>query len=157
MSALALTLIRLGFLAILWIFVLVVAGALRRDLVASQDTPIADAAPRRHHRPASRRSRGQKRPATSLVVVHGSLAGTVLPLGAGPVTIGRAPDCALAIADDYASSHHAQLSLADGSWIVQDLGSTNGTWIDRSRITGPTVLDVGAPLRIGRTILELRK
>lgn len=157
MSALALTLLRLGFLAVLWLFVLLVAGVLRRDLAAPQDAPLASgpatSAGQRQNRP---RSRARARP-NNLVVVQGSLQGTVLPLGTGPITIGRAPECTLVIADDYASGHHAKLFQAEGRWIVEDTGSTNGTWIDRTRITGQTVLEVGAPLRIGRTVLELRK
>lgn len=159
MSALALTLLRLGFLAVLWIFVLVVAGVLRRDLIAPQDArlnipggPVAPpAAPSR-----APRSRHRAR-ANSLVVVQGALQGTVLPLGATAITIGRAPDNTLVINDDYASSHHCRLYPAEGRWVVEDVGSTNGTWIERARITGPTALEVGTPLRIGRTVVELRK
>ena len=73
------------------------------------------------------------------------------------VTIGRAPDSTLVIDDDYASSRHARIYPAEGTWIVEDLGSTNGTWIDRTRITTPTVLPVGAPLRVGRTTLQVQK
>ena len=82
---------------------------------------------------------------------------TVIPLGTEQITIGRAPDSTLIIDDDYASSRHARIYPAEGSWIVEDLGSTNGTWIDRSRITSPTVLQVGAPLRVGRTTLQIQK
>lgn len=159
MSVLALTLLRIGFLAVLWIFVLVVAGVLRRDLAAPQDAPIgggtgAAAAVQSSGRGARSRQRSR---ANSLVVVQGSMQGTVLPLGTTTITIGRAPDCTLVISDDYASSHHCRIYPAEGRWLVDDGGSTNGTWIDRSRITGPTVLEVGAPLRVGRTVIELRK
>jgi len=156
-SALALTLLRLGFVAVLWFFVVLVAGVLRRDLAAPQDTALAGAAalpPARSSRAA--RNRARARP-NSLVVVQGSLEGTVLPLGASAITIGRSPDCTLVIADDYASGHHTRLYQAEGHWMVEDLGSTNGTWIDRARITVPAVLEVGVPLRVGRTVLELRK
>ncbi|MEI8083934.1 MAG: FHA domain-containing protein, partial [Actinomycetes bacterium] len=95
--------------------------------------------------------------ARNLVVVDGSLKGTVLPLGTSTVTIGRAPDCTLVVDDDYASSHHARLYQSEGHWIIEDTGSTNGTWIERTRITGPTLIELGMPLRIGRTVFELRK
>ncbi len=153
MSTVALTLLRFGFLAILWFFVIMTIGVLRRDLAAPSDTSLASVGtrpPRRSGRPTRARAR-------TLFVTHGSLQGTVLPLGAAPVTIGRAPDCTLVLDDDYSSSHHAKLYQADGRWIVEDTGSTNGTWIDRTRITGPTLLEVGSPLRIGRTVIELRK
>lgn len=153
MSELVLTLLRFGFLALLWVFVLGTVAVLRRDLAASADTGLALPG----SRPAKRPGRPSRTRPRSLVVVHGSLQGTVLPLGTTPITIGRAPDCALVLDDDYASGQHARLYQADGRWVVEDLGSTNGTWISRTRITGPTVLELGAPLRIGRTVIELRK
>ena len=57
--------------------------------------------------------------------------------------------------DDFVSTHHARLMPRGSHWIVEDLGSTNGTWIDRERVTAPTVLQPGMPLRIGRTTLEI--
>jgi pSer/pThr/pTyr-binding forkhead associated (FHA) protein len=94
---------------------------------------------------------------TKLVVTEGPLAGTVVPLDGAQVTIGRAPDSTIVIDDDYASSRHARVYSSEGTWVVEDLGSTNGTWIERTRITTPTVLPVGAPLRVGRTTLQLQK
>ncbi|TAK70374.1 MAG: FHA domain-containing protein [Actinomycetota bacterium] len=155
MSELALTLLRLGFLAALWLAVLLTIGVLRRDLRMPREARAAVAAarpPRPAKPPRSKRGRP-----SSLVVTEGPLTGTVIPLGAVAVTIGRAPDSTLVLDDDYASSRHARLSAVDGQWVVEDLGSTNGTWIDRSRITAPTVLPVDAPLRVGRTTLQLRK
>ncbi len=153
MSELALTLLRFGFLALLWCFVLITVSALRRDLQAPDSTAIAAAPTRTGHRPTRA---GRIRP-RNLVVTEGSLMGTVLPLGSAPVTIGRAADNTLVVDDDYASSHHARLYQTEGRWIVEDVGSTNGTWIDRTRITAPTLLEPGAPLRVGRTVFELRK
>jgi pSer/pThr/pTyr-binding forkhead associated (FHA) protein len=152
MSELALTLIRFGFLALLWLFVLVTINVLRRDLQAPADTPLSLMPNKPQRRPRTKRVR-----ARNLVVTEGSLAGTVIPLGTIPVTIGRAPENTLVVTDDYASSHHARISQSDGRWIVEDIGSTNGTWVNRNRIVGPTVLEPGSTLRIGRTVLELRK
>jgi pSer/pThr/pTyr-binding forkhead associated (FHA) protein len=92
-----------------------------------------------------------------LAVIEGELSGTVIPLGNSPITVGRAADSTLVLKDDYASSRHARFFPSDGQWIVEDLGSTNGTWIDRTRITGPTVLRVGAKVRVGRTTLQLQR
>ena len=127
--------------------------AVRWELQAPDTAAIATAPMRTGRKPA--RS-GRIRP-RNLVVTQGSLQGTVLPLGSAPVTIGRAADNTLVVDDDYASSHHARLYQTEGRWIVEDVGSTNGTWIERNRITGPTLLEPGAPLRVGRTIFELRK
>jgi pSer/pThr/pTyr-binding forkhead associated (FHA) protein len=155
-SELALTLLRLGFLTLLWVFVLLTVGVLRRDLKAPREArPIAPAPAARSKPP--KQPKTPKTKGSSLVVTEGPLTGTVVPLGTAPITIGRAPDSTLVIDDDYASSRHARLFPSGGSWIVEDLGSTNGTWIDRQRITAPTLLPVGAPLRIGRTTVQLTK
>lgn len=157
MSALALTLLRFGFLLLLWAFVLFTVSALRKDLSAPQDAPLRGT--RTVAQQPERKPRQAKAKATArrLVVTEGSLSGTVVPLGTSSVTVGRAADSTLVLDDDYASSHHVRLYPHEGTWVVEDLGSTNGTWIDRTRVTGPTVLAMGQSLRIGRTVIELRK
>ena len=161
MSELALTLVRLGFLVLLWAFVLTTVLVLRRDL-----RQPADARPLGRERKAPRAAKPPRPPkvakqqkvkGSKLVVIEGPLKGTIVPLGNVQITIGRAPDSTLIIDDDYASSRHARVYPSEGSWVVEDLGSTNGTWIDRTRITTPTVLPVGAPLRVGRTTLQIQK
>ncbi|MEI6622356.1 MAG: FHA domain-containing protein [Actinomycetes bacterium] len=154
MTELALTLFRFGFLVLLWFFVLFTIAALRRDMLAPSAIEAAAGASAPAPKRPARQSRSRAR---NLVVVDGSLKGTVLPLGTSTVTIGRAADCTLVVDDDYASSHHARLYQSEGHWIIEDTGSTNGTWIDRTRITGPTLIELGTPLRIGRTAFELRK
>jgi len=165
-SDLLLTLVRLGFLALIWCLVLVAVIVLRRDLRAPRDARPLVVAERPRSRGESRAaprpraekgSRPSKSEARTLVVIEGPLAGTVIPLGSGDITLGRAPDSTLVLDDDYASSAHARVRLTSGSWIVEDLGSTNGTWIDRTRLTGPTPLTVGRQLKVGRTVLELRR
>ena len=161
MSELALTLIRLGFLVLLWTFVLITVLVLRRDLrqpaearpLGRERTPAKATKPPKPPKVA----RQQKVKGSKLVVVEGPLLGTIIPLGNVQITVGRAADSTLVIDDDYASSRHARIYPAEGSWVVEDLGSTNGTWIDRTRITSPTVLPVGAPLRVGRTTLQIQK
>jgi pSer/pThr/pTyr-binding forkhead associated (FHA) protein len=91
------------------------------------------------------------------VVTQGSLAGTTVSLGEAHVTIGRANDSTLVLDDDYASSRHARLFAQNGRWMVEDLGSTNGTYLDRAKVAGPTPVPLGVPIRIGKTVLELRK
>jgi pSer/pThr/pTyr-binding forkhead associated (FHA) protein len=163
MSELLLTLLRLGFLALIWLLVIVAVLVLRRDLKAPRDARMLVPArvPRGGTAPAApkapKQPKAAKGGARSLVVVEGPLTGTVIPLGAADVTIGRAPDSTLVLDDDYASNNHARISLTGSTWIVTDLGSTNGTWVDRSRITSPTPLSVGHQLKVGRTVLELRK
>jgi pSer/pThr/pTyr-binding forkhead associated (FHA) protein len=157
MSELGLTLVRMAFLGLLWGFVLLAIAVLRRDMRAPVDArPARRSRPRKPPRPP-KVARATKVRGTKLVVVEGPLAGTVVQLDGQQVTIGRAPDSTLIVDDDYASSRHARIYAAEGSWVVEDLGSTNGTWIERTRITSPTVLPVGAPLRVGRTTIQLQK
>lgn len=162
MPELVLTLARFAFLALLWFFVILTLVALRRDLRADDRTSSAvdldrssvrmPSKPRRGR--TSRRSQGK---GSRLVVIEGPLVGTEIPLEGAQITLGRAPDSTIVIDDDYASSRHARIYESEGSWIVEDLGSTNGTWIDRTRLTVPTVLTVGVPLRVGRTTLQIEK
>ena len=157
MSELALTLVRLIFLGLMWLFVLVTVLVLRRDL-----RQPADARPsgrEKNHKPPRnlKSTRQTKLRGMKLVVTEGPLAGTVIPLSTTPVTIGRAPDSTLVIEDDYASSRHARVYPSEGAWMVEDLGSTNGTWIDRTRIVSPTLMPVGVPLRVGRTSVQLQR
>ncbi len=160
MSDLTLTLLRLGYLALLWLLILSVVAVLRRDLFGTRVTrrsPVAAGAG------AAAPSRGRKdagappQPLRTLVVTEGSLKGTTIALGQAPILIGRAPECTLVLEDDYASGRHARLSLQQGTWMVEDLGSTNGTFLGRNRVQDPVPIAPGAPVRIGRTVLELRR
>ena len=167
MSELALTLLRFAFLGLLWVFVLVTVWALRRDLRMPADLrPGADKGVGGRSREKSRSvkqpmpprvPRGKKVKGTRLVVTEGPLVGTEIPLEGSQITLGRAPDSTLVIDDDYASSRHARIYEAEGAWVVEDLGSTNGTWLDRARITAPTVIPVNTPIRVGRTTLQMQK
>lgn len=103
------------------------------------------------------KNRGKKgKVARQMVVTHGALAGTRISLDGRPITIGRADDSTLVLDDDYASTRHARLSLRGSDWYVEDLGSTNGTYLDRAKVTGPTKVPLGVPIRIGKTVIELR-
>jgi len=155
-----LTVARFGFLILLWIFVFTVVGVIRRDLFAGVRSKSIVATPRGvggavpEGRPAAKAKRGKA--ARQLVVTAGNLAGTRITLGEAPITIGRAEDSTLVITDDYASARHARLVPRNGQWYLEDLGSTNGTYLDRTKVTGPTPVPLGVPIRIGRTALELR-
>ena len=83
--------------------------------------------------------------------------GTTIGLSDAPVTIGRADDSTLVLNDDYASARHARLFPREGVWYIEDLGSTNGTYLDRQKVTQPTPVPAGVPIRIGKTVLELRR
>ena len=164
MNELTLTLIRVAFLAVLWLFVIAAIGVVRTDLSGSASGRSRAArrqqqAPRTARPPAKpakpqRARRGQPH---VLVVTAGSLKGTSLNLSEQQITLGRANDATLVLNDDYASSRHARIFPQDGQWIVEDLGSTNGTYLDRQKVTRPTPVPAGVPIRIGKTVLELRR
>ena len=90
------------------------------------------------------------------VVTGGALAGTRISLDARPILIGRADDSTLVLDDDYASTRHARIAMQGDEWYVEDLGSTNGTYLDRAKVTAPTRVPLGVPVRIGKTVIELR-
>jgi pSer/pThr/pTyr-binding forkhead associated (FHA) protein len=156
-SALALQLMRFGFLALLWLFVLAAIRVIRGDLRTSGQARVATPPPAR--RRGSRASTAQQvgpLGASYLIVTEGGLQGTRIGLTGAPVLIGRANDSTLVLTDDYASTRHARISLQDGMWVVEDLGSTNGTYLGPRKLDGPVPMEIGVPLRIGKTVLELR-
>ncbi|MEU1460638.1 FHA domain-containing protein [Streptomyces sp. NPDC005727] len=170
MSELTLTVMRLGFLAVLWLFVIVAVQVIRSDLFGTRVTQRGARREAARPQQAARQSapppqrgqqgggrRGRNAP-TKLVVSEGTLTGTTVALQGQTITLGRAHDSTIVLDDDYASSRHARIYPdRDGQWIVEDLGSTNGTYLDRSRLTTPTPIPLGAPIRIGKTVIELRK
>ncbi len=171
-SELVLLLLRVGFLLLLWFFVFGVVYSLRADLFGMKvrklpaevaaATPAPTQAPSSApaSRPASSKpSTGPATVATAkrLVITSGPKAGLELPLGTETLTIGRSSESALVIRDDYTSSHHARLLLRGDSWAIQDLDSTNGTFVAGQRVTGgPVALALGTPIKVGATTFELR-
>jgi hypothetical protein len=161
MNALTLTLIRVAFLAVLWLFVIAAIGVVRTDLLGNvsarvrrgRNRPPTPPQPARPPRPA-KPGRGTPR---FLVVTEGPLSGRSIDLTDQQITMGRANDATLVLNDDYSSSYHARLFPQDGQWLVEDLGSTNGTYLDRQKVTRAMPVPVGVPIRIGKTALELRR
>ncbi len=92
-----------------------------------------------------------------LVVTAGPLTGTTIPLTTSSILIGRAPSCTLVLDDDYSSSRHARIFPQHGSWFVEDLGSTNGTYVEDQRIAQVTPLGPGTRVRIGQSVVELQR
>ncbi len=164
MSPLTLTIIRLGFLAVLWMFVLTAVSVMRSDLFGrrtSRPNPkgrgsATAPAPRRQERPP-KPAKGRRGVPSTLVVTQGALSGTTVRLGDQPVTLGRSQDSTIVLDDDYVSGRHARFYPQDGQWVVEDMGSTNGTYLDRGKVTRPTPVKIGVPVRIGKTVVELRK
>jgi len=168
MSELVLLLLRIGFLVLLWFFVFGVVYSLRADLFgvkvrklpAEATAGAASPAPAPAPKPrASPRTSGAATTTTvsKLVITSGPKAGMELPLGTEPMTIGRSSESGLVIRDDYTSSHHARLLLRGNTWAIQDLDSTNGTFLAGNRVTGgPSPINIGDAVKVGATTFELR-
>jgi hypothetical protein len=146
---LVLQLTRAGFLALLWLFVVAALRVVRADLSSASGVRTSMPIPRRGKLERNRAVR-------QLVVTGGALAGTRISLDGRPILIGRADDSTLVLDDDYASTRHARLSLSGEDWLLEDLGSTNGTYLDRAKVTAPIRVPPGTPIRIGKTVIELR-
>ena len=183
MSELTLLILRIAFLIVLWGFVFAIVYALRSDMfgqrVRKQPAPDAVGAPfpaapvaavapprpaavSRAPSPASAMPHSVHPAATAtsasrLIITAGAKEGMELPLGGQPMTIGRSSDSGLVIRDDYTSTHHARLMLLNDSWVVQDLDSTNGTFLDGARVVVPTQGPLNTPVKIGTTSFELRR
>ncbi|HZC25991.1 MAG TPA: FHA domain-containing protein [Actinopolymorphaceae bacterium] len=156
MSELTLTIIKLGFLAVLWLFVLSTVSVIRSDLFGSRVTNRKNDRPPRQPKPSRPPKRKRGDPSVAMVV-QGASSGLQVPLAETPLVIGRGADCELRIEDEYVSTRHAVLKPQGATWYVEDLGSTNGTFVGESRIHGPTAVGSGVPVRIGKTIIELYK
>lgn len=153
-SELTVTILRFAFLGLLWFFVFFVVAAARRDLGLGKNfrsVPVesaADSQPQHIAAPPARPSR--------LVITKGVQAGAMMQLGDSPVTIGRANDIEVSLQDDYASGRHARLFPQGSRWFLEDLGSTNGTFVNNQKLTRATAIEPGVNFRVGGTTMQLR-
>ncbi|MET1133883.1 MAG: FHA domain-containing protein [Aeromicrobium sp.] len=160
MSELTLTLIKLGFLAVLWLFVLSAVSVIRTDIFGTKVHTPKPAKGQKQPKPAKKEKRSSRRmrgAPTKLQIVDGPNAGQSVPLGTEPILLGRGTDAAIRLDDDYVSTRHARFATNGEQWFVEDLGSTNGTYIGSQRVTSPVPVAIGTSVRLGKTIVELRK
>ena len=166
MGELTLLVLRIAFLGILWAFVFAVVYALRSDLfgqkVRKLPAQAAAAAPAQAAPVAAAPSRPAPAPtpgaiAKRLVITSGAKEGLELDLPGELLTIGRSGESGLVIRDDYTSTHHARLLLWNEGWVIQDLDSTNGTYLAGQRVTTPVLVPLNTPVKIGTTSFELRR
>ena len=160
MSELTLVLIRFAYLAILWIFVLSCISVIRSDMfgarVARQSSGSRGRSRQERRAKKAKPAKPRRGVPTQVVILEGGNKGESISLDNAPLLIGRGNDAAIRLDDDYVSTRHARIASSGEQWYVEDLGSTNGTYLDRAKVTGPTPVPLGVPIRIGRTSLELR-
>ncbi len=161
MSELTFFLIRIAYLAILWIFVIAAVSIVRSDMFGARVTDggrTAGAGGGSGGKAPKQKAPSKRRGSpTKVAVTQGSNTGITVPLDHAPILIGRGNDAAIRLDDDYVSTRHARIAASGDQWFVEDLGSTNGTYIGSVRITQPTTIALGTQVRIGKTILELQK
>lgn len=171
MGELTLLILRVAFLVVLWGFVFAIVYALRSDLFGQKvrrmpaqsaapapqlTAPAAPAAPV-PKAAVSRPDHGSSLGAKRLVITSGAKEGLEIDLPEELLTIGRSNESGLVIRDDYTSTHHARLLLWNDGWVIQDLDSTNGTFLDGVRVIVPTQVPLNTPVKIGTTSFELRR
>ena len=177
MSDLALFLVRAGFLAVLWIFIFSIISVIRADLfgqkvvtrVAEANAPVVVSAPVIPAAPLNNAPETNDALPTidvantdlqilpsKLVMTAGPRKGQELRLDRREITIGRADNADLVIKDEFASTHHAKLVLMNGDWLLQDLNSTNGTFVNGKRVGTPMLVKANVPVQIGNSVFELR-
>jgi pSer/pThr/pTyr-binding forkhead associated (FHA) protein len=159
-----LTILKFCLVALIYLFLARVLRAVWVEITtdrAPSPSPAnnASAAASTTHAPATAATSGRKArraPTTPTLKVLEPIEqlGTLHPM-VEEMTIGRAPGCAIVIIDSFASQLHARVFHRDGAWFVEDLGSTNGTWVNRSRVHGPAKLHVGDRLKVGDTVMEV--
>ena len=179
MSELALFLVRAAFVVVLWIFIFTLISVVRSDLFGQKvvrkvvkantpkvlSTPVLPTAaagqtvagiPGQNQASAKSPAKTNSANPERLLITAGDKAGYQLRLAGREITIGRAENSDLVIDDEFASTHHARLVKMEDGWVVQDLNSTNGTFLDGKKVTTPVALKLGAEVRIGKTAFELR-
>ena len=150
MPVFVLTILKFLFLALLYLFIARAIRVIYLDLVG----PRVPRASKSASTPAPKRRRAQPR---ELVVTEGEGQPRPYPMAAEPLRIGRSDACQVILQDTYASQVHARVFPKDGEWYVEDLGSTNGTYLNRVKVSDPSPIGAGDEIRIGKTSLEVRR
>jgi len=150
-----LTILKFCFLAVLYLFFIRVLRAVWAELKAPAPVAVATPAAAPAARPAAPKPSWGARNETRLRVVEpAATRGQTYDLGE-ELTLGRAGGCQVTIDDTYVSQLHARLFQKDGQFFLEDLGSTNGTYLNRKKVTAPTAIRKGDRLQVGKTVLEM--
>lgn len=154
MSELLVLALKFAFLGLLWVFILFSVNVIRTDLFGRR-VPVVDAAPApAAPRPSRRAQRAARRVPRILRITQGKQLGLTMDLGES-LKIGRSSDCQLILDDDYVSTRHARIYRTEAGYLIEDLGSTNGTYLNDERLSAPAPFTPSDTLRIGRTLLKV--
>lgn len=145
------------FLLLLYVFVWRAVRAVIRDLRAPVPGPRPVRPRRSSAEPAAAAAETRRAVPSQLVVHFPDGRPKVIELTGSPVLFGRSPSCTVRLEDPYVSDDHARIYESDGNWMVTDLKSTNGTFLNRVKVTSPSQIAAGDQLGIGKTIVEVRK
>jgi hypothetical protein len=170
-QSIALTLLQAGFLLLLYLFLARAVRMVWRDVVRGRppavptQAPVAAARPSEGGPAAPSPAAAPAAPvppqpqggAPAELVVHTEGRPRVVRLEGGDVVFGRAADATVPLSDQYVSERHARVYQHDGEWLVDDLGSTNGTFLNQARVTTPTPINAGDQLGIGETVVQVRR
>ena len=151
MDPVLIAVLKYGFLAMLFLFVFFSM----RTVVVGMRLPKEDARGIAEPKSKAKRPKGSNAPAVVILRTDGKRAGSFRLVS--PMQIGRAESCEINPKDDYLSQFHARLFPRDGAWFVEDLGSTNGTFLNDHKVSGPLEVHAGDDVRLGRTVLQLRR
>ena len=157
MSEIALTIIKVVYLALLWLFILSAVSVIRSDLFGKTVRASDQPQPQELETPPppARKGKRQRGEPRVFMIFQGNQAGLSAELAGGVIMIGRGADCQLILDDDYVSTRHARVVSTPNGIYVEDLGSTNGTYVNGQRITAPTTITRADTVRIGKTMLRL--
>jgi hypothetical protein len=151
MPAIVLVLLQGLFLLLLYVFVARAVRAVVRDLRAPPPVPRPTAARE------IRRDRPRRAPGELVVHMPDNRPKVISLSGERKVTFGRTGSMTVVLGDPYVSDAHAHVFHDGQEWLVEDLGSTNGTFLNRVKVTSPTPIAAGDQLGIGKTIVEVRR
>ena len=149
MSDAALTLLRLGLLGFLYLFFAWVLWSAVNQL----RKPAAALAQPEAAVPVAKRKASTGPTGQLTIVEPPELAGSVMSIG-DELTVGRAASCTLTLDDTFVSQVHVRVAWRDRKFVVEDAGSTNGTYLNQERLLAPVVLRPGDRVQIGSTVLE---
>lgn len=151
--------LQVAFLAVLFLFVAWVVRSSLRDLRGPDSSRMVAGAPLSDatgiHSAETVGAGSAVDPRLIVERAPGHTPGMEYEIGEGAI-LGRGDQAEIRLDDPYASSRHARLSLQGGRVVLEDLGSTNGTYLDRSKVTTAVRVPIGTPVHVGKTVIELR-